>query len=198
MKAKVESSAGAARRQSILEAARAVFLRYGIKKTSMDDLARAAGLSRQGLYLHFQTKEELFKAVVLELASSLRTASRAALAAEGVDLETRIVDAFDASHGKGLGQLESEHMAELFAAAEEHVGDPVRESEAALVADVAKALRTAGIAAHWKDAGLSANELAATLHAVSSGLEHSAASHDGFRDGLRSAVRLVCRGGARG
>ncbi len=44
-----------ARRESILQAAVGVFLRYGYKKTSMDDLARAAGLSRQGLYLHFAT-----------------------------------------------------------------------------------------------------------------------------------------------
>ena len=31
--------------------------RYGFKKTSMDDVAQAAGVSRQGLYLYFDTKE---------------------------------------------------------------------------------------------------------------------------------------------
>jgi len=32
------------RRDAVLAAAQGVFLRYGFKKTSMDDLARAAGL----------------------------------------------------------------------------------------------------------------------------------------------------------
>ena len=54
-----DSNEGGARRAAILETAMRVFLRYGFKKTSMDDLARAAGLSRQGLYLHYRTKEEL-------------------------------------------------------------------------------------------------------------------------------------------
>ena len=44
------------RRSRLLEAALGVFLRYGYKKTSMDEVARAADLSRQGLYLHFATK----------------------------------------------------------------------------------------------------------------------------------------------
>jgi len=36
------------KREAILVAATAIFLRYGFKKTSMDDVARAAGVSRQG------------------------------------------------------------------------------------------------------------------------------------------------------
>ena len=70
----------AARRAAILDAAAGVFLRFGYKKTSMDDLARAAGLSRQGLYLHFPTEEELFKEGVLRLIEGTRAAGRAALA----------------------------------------------------------------------------------------------------------------------
>ncbi len=38
------------RRAGILQTAAKVFLRYGFKKTSMDDLARSVGLSRQALY----------------------------------------------------------------------------------------------------------------------------------------------------
>ena len=45
------------RRSRVLEAALGVFLRYGFRKTSMDEVARAADLSRQGLYLQFATKE---------------------------------------------------------------------------------------------------------------------------------------------
>ena len=47
------------RRDTLFHAAAGVFPRYGFRKTSMDDLARAAGLSRQARYLHFATKEAL-------------------------------------------------------------------------------------------------------------------------------------------
>jgi AcrR family transcriptional regulator len=56
------------RRRSLLDAALTVFSRYGYQKTSMDEVARSAQLSRQGLYLHFATKEELFQAAVRRMA----------------------------------------------------------------------------------------------------------------------------------
>jgi AcrR family transcriptional regulator len=52
---------GSPQREAILVAATAAFLRYGFKKTSMDDVARAAAVSRQGLYLYFETKDLLFR-----------------------------------------------------------------------------------------------------------------------------------------
>ena len=52
------------RRRGPLEAALTVFARYGYAKTSMDEIARTAQVSRQGLYLHFATKEELFRVAV--------------------------------------------------------------------------------------------------------------------------------------
>ena len=50
----------AARRQVIVEAALECFLQYGFAKTSLDDIAKRAGLSRPLLYLLFKNKEELF------------------------------------------------------------------------------------------------------------------------------------------
>jgi AcrR family transcriptional regulator len=47
---------------SILDAALPVFARYGFHKTTMVDIARAAGISRASLYLVFNSKEELFRA----------------------------------------------------------------------------------------------------------------------------------------
>src|ERR1700742_4595456 len=88
------SDPGAARRAAILDAATLVFLRYGFKKTSMDDLARAANLSRQGLYLHFSTKEALFREVVLTLIDTTKKASREALSNKEVPLEDRLVEMF--------------------------------------------------------------------------------------------------------
>ncbi len=187
-------SAGAARRAAILEAATGVFLRYGFKKTSMDDLARAAGLSRQGLYLHFGTKEALFKASVLQLIEAIRAAGRAALAREDVSIEERLLGAFEAGHAHALGPHSAEHMNELLAASEELLGPAVAEMEEGVVADVARALRSAGVAARWKDRGVSAKELAELLHAASYAAKHRATTTAAYREQVRAAVRIVCRG----
>lgn len=46
----------------ILDAALPVFVRYGFRKTTMADIARAAGISRASLYLSFSSKEDVFRA----------------------------------------------------------------------------------------------------------------------------------------
>jgi AcrR family transcriptional regulator len=51
------------KRDKVLKAARATFLRYGFKRVTMNDIAEAAGISRPALYLVFNSKEEVFKGV---------------------------------------------------------------------------------------------------------------------------------------
>jgi AcrR family transcriptional regulator len=187
----------AARRGAILEAATGVFLRYGFKKTSMDDLARAAGLSRQGLYLHFATKEALFKEALLQLLASTRAAGRAALDREELDVEERLLGAFDAVHGHAIAQPGAEHMNELLETSVQLIGPVVAELEQGILSDVARVLRSAGVAARWKGAGLSAKDLAEHLHATSYGVKHRVATPADYHDRMRVAVRIVCRGGPR-
>lgn len=184
----------AARQAAIVEAATGIFLRYGFKKTSMDDLARAAGLSRQGLYLYFPTKEALFKAMVGRFIEAIRAAGREALAREDLDIEERVLCAFEAMHGKAVG---TQNLDELLAATAELVGPVVCDFEEAFAADLAHALRAAGIAARWKEVGASAKDLAEHLSAASNGLKHKVKTLAEYRDHMRIAVRLVCRGASR-
>jgi AcrR family transcriptional regulator len=186
--------ANAARRAAILEAATRVFLRYGFKKTSMDDLARAAGLSRQGLYLHFPTKEALFGEAVLSLVAALRSGFRAALADEEREVEERLLDAFEAVNGHAIGQAGAEHQAELLEAASQLVTGVVVEFEKGIVADAARALTRSGAAAGWKRVGISANALAENLHSTSSGIKHRVSTQAEYREQMRVAVRIICRG----
>jgi AcrR family transcriptional regulator len=51
------------KRDKILTVARAIFIRYGYKRVTMNDIAEAAGISRPALYLVFKSKEEIFKGV---------------------------------------------------------------------------------------------------------------------------------------
>ena len=49
---------------AILLAAFEVFSRYGYRRTSMEDIAKGAGMSRAALYLHFRNKEDIFRSLV--------------------------------------------------------------------------------------------------------------------------------------
>ena len=173
-----------ARKGAILDAATGVFLRYGFKKTSMEDLARAAGLSRQGLYLHFATKEELFKAGVLRILQSVRQAGRTVLTSE-LPLDEKLLEFFLATHAHLLG---AEHMTELMEAATQFVGHAADELEAEQSAHVAKLLRQS--AAAWK---LPAADLAAHLFAASHGIKLKVNDREEYRRRMRVAVKLVCR-----
>ncbi len=192
------SEANDARRRAILDAAGSVFSRYGFKKASMDDLARAAGLSRQGLYLHFPTKEALFKETVSRLVAVTRAAGRAALARDDLTVEERLLGAFEAVHGHAIRHPGAEHMNELLETAASLVGPVVEELEQLVVADVARVLRTSGVAAAWRSAGVSARDLAEHLSATSIGVKHRASAPSDYRDRMRIAVRIACRGGADG
>ncbi len=61
-----ESDEANAKRCQIIEGARAVFLAQGFDAASMNDIARAAGVSKGTLYVYFENKEELFEAIVEE------------------------------------------------------------------------------------------------------------------------------------
>lgn len=61
---KPPASSGADRQRAILEAARRRFLRFGPRKTTMDEVAREAGCSRATLYAHFGSKEDLYASLL--------------------------------------------------------------------------------------------------------------------------------------
>lgn len=52
----------ATRRRVLLDAARACFLQYGYTKTSLDDIAKRANISRPLIYRKYKNKEALFGA----------------------------------------------------------------------------------------------------------------------------------------
>src|SRR3954469_11999068 len=101
----IASTLDSPRQERVLAAALEVFGRYGFRKTSMDEIARAADISRQGLYLHFANKEALFRAAVRqELDTAVGDVSRS-LREEGVGLEQRVVAAMDAWLGRYVGAM---------------------------------------------------------------------------------------------
>jgi TetR/AcrR family acrAB operon transcriptional repressor len=55
-------------RNRILDAAERVFSRRGVSRTSLDDVARAAGVTRGAIYWHFKDKADLFDAMLGRVA----------------------------------------------------------------------------------------------------------------------------------
>jgi AcrR family transcriptional regulator len=54
-------------RTALIDAARQEFLKHGILRTRIEDITHACGLSKGAFYLHFATKEALFRELVEQL-----------------------------------------------------------------------------------------------------------------------------------
>ncbi|MBK1647421.1 hypothetical protein CKO36_02150 [Rhabdochromatium marinum] len=52
----------AAKREAIIDAAVPLFMRQGVQRTSLEQIARAAGVAKQTIYSHFDNKDALFAA----------------------------------------------------------------------------------------------------------------------------------------
>lgn len=130
-----------AHRDAILTAATETFARFGFKKTSIDDIARRAGIGKGTVYLHFESKEELFGAIVL------RVAVKAIANLEAIVKQARTphakVRAFLEARSRLMAQtaaelrVSEESLLELLAQAEAHRREP-RAREAAVLEDVIK------------------------------------------------------------
>src|SRR5579871_676478 len=53
------------REERILDAAATLLVRWGYRKTTIDDVAREAGVGKGTIYLHWKDKNELFRAAVI-------------------------------------------------------------------------------------------------------------------------------------
>ena len=63
-----------ARREQLLEVALDVFARAGYHATSMNEVAEAAGVTKPVLYQHFESKRELYQALLDEVGARMLTA----------------------------------------------------------------------------------------------------------------------------
>ena len=67
------------KQERILDAAQRLFVRYGVKRTSVDDIVREAGIAKGTLYLYYDSKNALFAAVAARLCTKLLADAHQAL-----------------------------------------------------------------------------------------------------------------------
>ena len=84
-----ENTTGTDRHSAVLDAAFAVFLRYGFQRTTMDDIAKECGVSRPALYLLFKNKTDIFQALASAMFERIIAGAGEALAGTG-SLEARL------------------------------------------------------------------------------------------------------------
>lgn len=113
-----------AKREAIYEAAATVFAQYGFRRTTMNDIAQAAGISRPALYLMFDNKENLFQGLAAFRLDQAIEQALGALAGGG-DTNERIIAALlvferifyepiaDSPHGAELMDISQSLASEL-------------------------------------------------------------------------------------
>ncbi len=126
------------RQRAILNSAFQAFATYGFRKTSMDDIARGAGMSRPAVYLHFRNKEaivsKLTEAYYVE--KSAVVAEALATAGSVPEVLTRAIRA----QTEGMARiLASPHGLEMLDNTKSLSSEIIREGEA----------RLAGLYADW-------------------------------------------------
>ena len=60
-------------RESLIESSKDLFLRYGIKSVSMDDIASILGISKKTIYTHVENKSELVESAISAIISEEQT-----------------------------------------------------------------------------------------------------------------------------
>jgi AcrR family transcriptional regulator len=118
-----------ATRDKILEAAFTLFGRYGFKRTSMEDIANEAGLSRTALYLQFRNKEQIFCELARGLHEEGLARAEAALDGGG-PLADRLRAAVEAKTARMIEIVQdSPHGGELMDEKNRLCGDLATDSE---------------------------------------------------------------------
>jgi TetR/AcrR family transcriptional regulator, regulator of autoinduction and epiphytic fitness len=194
----MSSTVDRTRQERVLAVALEVFGRYGFRKASMDEIARSADISRQGLYLLFASKDGLFRAAVRqELDTALGDVSRC-LNEEGVGLERRAVAALDAWLGRYVGSMLASDIGNLLQNPAMRLGDLVDPAIAASRARLAAAIAAAMSDSDRRRLGVTPEEIARALLTVAQGAKYLSnalvESREEFVARVTAAVRVVFAG----
>ena len=176
---------GTDRRTHVLATALDVFARHGYRKASMDDVARAADISRPGLYFLFSSKPELFRAAVVHALDGSVEAARRALADLDNPLRDRLIEAFDHWSGRYVGPLTAE-IDVLIDANPGLLGTMPAEYSHRFLTTLTDALA----AAENRPARVAPVDVARTLISTAAGIKHDARTRDEFRARMTIAVDL--------
>lgn len=198
MNKKAREAAKPPRQATILGAAVKVFLQFGYRKASMEDVAAAAEVSRQTLYLQFRNKERLFRAALEYLTEQMLVSIRHLADNQKGTLEKTLMSVFEVLCGDLLAVSSQNNIAELLAVARSQEESIVSRFETDVRSAIADILTQTGTAARWKRHGIGAQELAAHLLDTSAGVKSTTGNLPDYKRRMALAIRIVVMGAKGG
>jgi AcrR family transcriptional regulator len=186
---------GDRKRARIMEAALKLALAYGYSRTTMDDIARAAEMSRPALYLLFKNKTELYREIAaLTMQGCIETTRRALMAGGSFceKLERAINEAMfeclrpftESPHGIELLDLKNSLAADLV--------ENFRCKTCALFAETVREEADAN-GVNLAKLGLSPEKIAATLMDALEGLRLRLPDVEARQEAATALVKIVSR-----
>jgi len=181
------------RHEEILVAAIKVFANYGFRRTSMQDIADAVGISRPALYLEFKNKIDIFRAAasgmfeqIIELArdtfsqdQTLRKKLLTVLNAGFVDFHREIANT---SHGEELISIKEELASDIYF-------DWLDNLKIVIAEGMAEHLERDGLGTG--NSGLDLAQIASIMVNTMHGIKSRRASEAELRQGVDNTVSLV-------
>jgi AcrR family transcriptional regulator len=181
-----EDDSETGRREHVLSAALLTFARYGYRKASMEDVARAADISRPGLYFLFASKQDLFRAAVIHALDSDVAAAGRCLSDTGRPLRDRLIEAFDHWTGRYIGPM-TKDVAIVIENNPDLLGPIVTDYPERFAKMVTDALTSARPA----DRDDLAVDVARTLLSTANGIKHEASTREEFVAKMTIAIDLL-------
>ncbi len=194
------SRRGGATREIIFQAALAEFGSFGYRRSSMDSVSRRAGISRATLYLHWNGKQQLFRALVEQLHEQHLASMRAVLDDPPPALDARLTAILRARFERFVELTSaSSNAAELYDVHDRICGDIARTADDRAVSLVVQFLHEARDE-HLIDlsaSGLTIDQAATALldcaH-VAKGDDPSGATPADFNDRIARLISLTING----
>ncbi len=180
------------RQAAILNSAFQAFAAYGFRKTSMDDIAKGAGMSRPAVYLHYKNKQDIVRKLT-ELHYSDKI-SAVARALQGAGTIPEVVDKAIQAQTDGMATiLASPHGVEMLDATKSMSDDIVEQGEAELTRLYAEWL-TQEHAAGRVGLPNGPDEMAKTITATLKGIKLTTSGAREFEDRIAQVSALIGAG----
>lgn len=169
-----------------------VFAQYGFRKVSMNDIATAAGLSRQSIYNQYGSKENVLDCSVNAFLSDVVTDALRVLQANDGDALQVLSDAFQAALGDHIWILQgSPHGSEILDMAMETAKRATTDYEGLVSDAVAAFALSRGLA----ETPAAASDAAYVLMMASRGLLRKSETSAEYRAGMTRVLHAFFRQG---
>ncbi len=179
------------KRQEILDAAIRVFVRYGVQRSSMSDIAEESKVARQTLYNTFANKDEVLRATIrlfsersLERIESDLTDDQALEDQLKVIFEHTVVAPF-------MHLLESPNAADFIEGFDQAAKEEIKEQDERIRLVIEKILRP--YRNSLRESGVSTKQLSDFIQRSSSAAKHTATDRRHLATLLNTLTQMVLR-----